>query len=102
MAIKFIKKPYNCTKLEAIKQNGYAIQYIENQTDEMKFLAIDEGGPGVLYYIRGEITDDIIYRALNSPKYKNIEQLKNVLSDIYIDWHKISNETKLLLEIKEF
>jgi len=48
-AIEYIKNPTEALKMDAVKKDGYAIQYIKNPTEEMKIAAVKSDGYAIEY-----------------------------------------------------
>ena len=65
LAIQYIKNPTEEMKLEAVKQNGLAIKYINNPTEEMKLEAVKQNGLAILY-----IKNPNLHILLRSIKHK--------------------------------
>ena len=98
IAIEYIENPSKEVQLEAVKQNGYAIEYIENPSKEVQLAAVRENGYAI-QYIKTPL-EEVMYEAILHAD--DIIALKYILNRKNINWDKISDETKLLLEIKEF
>ena len=53
--------------LEAVKQNGYALQYVAKQTDEMCLEAVKQDGYALCYVVKQ--TDEICLEAVKQNGY---------------------------------
>ena len=49
VAIQYIKNPSEEVQLEAVKQNGFAIQYIKNPSEEVQLEAVKQNGLAIQY-----------------------------------------------------
>ena len=80
--------------LEAVKQNGYALRYINEQTEEMCLEAVKQDGYALQYV--NEQTEEICLEAVKQNgyalQYINSEFFKED-NDIEIDGKKFSKET---------
>ena len=59
--------------LEAVKQNGYALQYVKEQTEEICFEAVKQDGYALQYVNENIFTKEEIIE-VNGKKYKLIEE----------------------------
>jgi len=85
-------------QLAAVKQHGYAIACVKNPSEAVQLAAVKKNWYAI-EYIKNP-SEKVIYEAILHTD--NIIKLKHILAAKNIDWDKISDETKLLLEIKEF
>ena len=123
-AIRFIKNPSEEIQEIAIIVNPNAIQYIKNPSNKIRLLAINRD-PETIRFIKNpsktlqmhailgdkwpysstscikNLSEDILYKAIiQINDYKQIENIKRQLMREKELWDKISDETKLLLEMK--
>lgn len=76
-ALKFIDNSTEKVKLEAVKQNGSAIQYIkpEDQTEEMRLVAVKESGYSLAYIKPEDQTEEMQLKAIKGVPTLNIRHL---------------------------
>ena len=80
--IQYIHNPSEEVCLEAVKRNGYAVQYIQNPSEEVCLEAVKNDGLAIRYVPQyfesvAQITDDIEYKALK-PKQDTNNSLETI------------------------
>ena len=87
--IQFIKNPSEKVQLTAVKQNGSTIYYIKNPSEKVQLEAVKQDG-SLIYLIKNPSENVIRTAILNGAEKKDL---------IYINTSKLSDETKLMIEL---
>ena len=89
--LKYVKNQTETVCLEAVKQNGYALQYVKNQTEEICLAAVIQDGWALDYVINQ--TERVCLEALKQvPTGRLMQFIDN--NTIYFDitYYKVLDE----------
>ena len=100
MLIKDIDNQYKEVCLEAVKQNGEALEYVKEQTPEICIAAVKQNGDA-LQYVK-EQTKEICLEAVKQNGYAISKQIKVVIPPIKNDFKIQGNIPIYIPRIKFF
>ena len=92
-AIQYIKNPSEKVQLAAVKRNRLAIRYIKNPSEEVQLEAVKQDGDALQYIKTND--DEIILTALETANEDSIWEFL-----VNNDYETFSDEVKLAIQLK--
>ena len=98
-AIQFIHNPSEAIQLEAIKQNGYALEYNHNPSEKLQLEAVKQKGYAIQFIHNP--SEGVIKYLLDN--YSSNEDVIQLLFAVIGEegYNKLSDEDKLKLELSD-
>lgn len=87
-AIKFIANPTEELQIEAVKRNGYLIKYIDNPSEEVQLIAVKNNGYAIQFIE-------------NPSEEVQLEAVKKILLNGGLNMERIQKLTEIFKELEE-